>query len=259
MNIISPRINSMDKVNLGQWRWSLFLDLTIKTLQDLHPLPYDIPNGFLEKEALVGSKDKGFNAKIITWACKIKYLKKVRAACVEASPCASVLNLLMMPDDDIDLPFFGVDLVTLPSAHLLALDLQPILKSDNEHTQKVWEKLIPIHDKWQRLLPKGSEIPLEAQKFFSPGFLWAKIPINKESDELIENIMYPAYKDYLSLYINLLDKPTKVSKERSEIFSQGYQSYINYRSTKDPARNMLTRFYGKDWTEKYIHDVLFSI
>tara|TARA_B100000700_G_scaffold318041_1_gene410458 strand:+ start:641 stop:1390 length:750 start_codon:yes stop_codon:yes gene_type:complete len=249
----------MDKVNLEQWRWSLFLDLTIKSLEDFQPLPYYIPADFLEKEALVGSNDKGFYAKTITWGCKTKYLKKVRAACVQASPCASVLNLLMMPNEDIDLPFFGVDLVTLPSAHLLALDLQPILKNDNEHTKKVWEKLIPIHDKWQHLLPKGSEIPQEARKFFSPGFLWTKIPIGSEADQLIQNIIYPAYKEYLSLYIELLREATKVSKERSKMFSQGYQSYMSYRSTKDPARNMLTRFYGKDWTEAYIHDVLFSV
>ena len=39
----------------------------------------------------------------------------------------------------------------------------------------------------------------------------------------------------------------------------GQKSYLNYRSKKDPARGMLTRYYGKDWTEKYIHNVLFKI
>jgi phycoerythrobilin:ferredoxin oxidoreductase len=34
---------------------------------------------------------------------------------------------------------------------------------------------------------------------------------------------------------------------------------VAYRAEKDPARGMLTRFHGAEWTEAYIHGVLFDL
>ena len=42
---------------------------------------------------------------------------------MSAGSAASVLNFVINPNSTYDLPFFGGDLVTLPSGHLLALDL----------------------------------------------------------------------------------------------------------------------------------------
>jgi phycoerythrobilin:ferredoxin oxidoreductase len=39
----------------------------------------------------------------------------------------------------------------------------------------------------------------------------------------------------------------------------GQKRYTRYRAEKDPARGMLSRFYGSEWTEAYIHDVLFDL
>ena len=40
---------------------------------------------------------------------------------------------------------------------------------------------------------------------------------------------------------------------------QAQKSYANYRAEKDPARGMLTRLYGAEWTEEYIHGFLFDL
>jgi phycoerythrobilin:ferredoxin oxidoreductase len=37
------------------------------------------------------------------------------------------------------------------------------------------------------------------------------------------------------------------------------KKYTDYRAEKDPARGMLTRFHGSEWTEAYIHSVLFDL
>ena len=68
----------------------------------------------------------------------------------------------------------------------------------------------------------------------------------------------PAYLDYLNLYLDLVRKAQTVSSKRSLLIGNGQKSYINYRAEKDPARGMLSRFYGKEWTEAYIHKVLFA-
>ena len=105
-----------------------------------------------------------------TWACKTAKLRQVRSACVEAGAAASVLNFVINPSSNYDLPFFGADLVTLPNGHLLALDLQPVDKSDSLHTEPVWDRLVPLFERWRKELPDGGPIPEEAQPYFSPAF-----------------------------------------------------------------------------------------
>ncbi len=251
------RKNSLDHVDLPRWRWNRFLNHSINLISSFSPCPLPIPKHFLEKEVKFGVKEKSCIAKTVTWACQTKKFKKIRAACVDAGSTASVLNLIFQPFECYDLPFFGADFVTLGSGHLLALDLQPALKDDLMHTEYVWDRLIPLHAKWQSLLPSGGTIPVEAESFFSPGFLWTKIPLGSYGEELIDNVIYPAFTDYLSLYCEIMMNAKRVQEDRSVLLLKGQQKYLRYRSDKDPARGMLTRFYGREWTNDYIHNILF--
>ena len=80
-----------------------------------------------------------------------------------------------------------------------------------------------------------------------------------ESDVLIDEVIRPAFGEYLSLYIDLIHDSSRVTEARSKRLLSGQKNYLNYRSTKDPARGMLSRFYGKNWAEEYISNVLFNI
>jgi len=253
------RTQSLDSIGMPEWPWNQFMDIIINSLSEFRLKSCSIPNDFIQKEALFGSKANLHQVKTVTWACQTEKIRKARAVCVDAGKSASVLNFVIVPLNCYDLPFFGADFVTLPSGHLLALDLQPALKNDISHTAKVWEELIPIHHKWQSLLPSGGSIPLEAKPFFSPGFLWSRVPLGKEGEVLIKNVLMQAFRDYISLYIRLINKASRVSKERSLEILSGQKLYMNYRANKDPARGMLGRFYGHDWTEKYINNVLFDL
>ena len=252
------RKNSLDSIECINWRWKSFLDYSISSLSRLQIESLPIDKEFLEKETNCALKENYVKVKTSTWACKSPKLKKIRAACIDGGNIASVLNLVINPLEDFELPFFGADLVTLPNGHLLALDLQPVLKEDSIHTRMVWEQLLPLHQHWQSMLPWGGDIPKEAQSFFSPGFLWTRLPQSKESDQLIEKVVYPAFKDYLNLYLKLVERANLVVKSRAKSLLKGQQEYLKYRADKDPARSMLTRFYGKEWTESYILNVLFN-
>ena len=52
---------------------------------------------------------------------------------------------------------------------------------------------------------------------------------------------------------------TVVSPDRCKQLLLGQKLYYNYRAEKDPARGMLSRFHGSEWTESYIHEVLFDL
>ncbi|WP_320666828.1 phycoerythrobilin:ferredoxin oxidoreductase [Prochlorococcus sp. MIT 1307] len=253
------RLTSLDPVELEGWRWAPFLNEIIHSFSSLQPTISPIAADFLNKESTFGSKIKPQKVQTQTWACRTNKLRHVRAACVEASGTASVLNFLVHPLESYDLPFFGADFVTLSSGHLLALDLQPVIKSDKLHTQAVWRDLLPMHARWQSILPPGGPIPKEAEPYFSPGFLWTRLPLGLEADRIISEVIMPAFKDYFSLYLNLVNNAIEVTKGRSSDLLLGQESYMRYRAEKDPARRMLTSFFGKEWTEFYIHDVLFDL
>ena len=253
------RITSTDPIEIPGWSWQPFLDDAIRALQALEITPYPVEKEFLLKEGITGSKSKPIPVTTATWACKTEKFRQVRAACVSAGASASVLNFVINPLPDFDLPFFGGDLVTLPSGHLLALDLQPACKSDEAHTAHVWNRLIPRFENWRTRLPGGGPIPEEAQPFFSPGFLWTRLPLGDEGEQLIESVVRPAFNDYLSLYLELASEAQPVSTTRREDLLAGQKRYTEYRAEKDPARGMLTRFYGSEWTEDYIHKVLFDL
>ena len=241
------RQNSLEPLTIDNWRWQPFLNHACQALQEFSPEPYPIAEQFLLQRSTTGSKSKPVEVTTATWACRTSKLRQVRAACVEAGSAASVLNFVINPSTDFDLPFFGADLVTLPAGHLLALDLQPALKTDAAHTDSVWNRLIPIFERWQKRLPNGGPIPEEAKPYFSPGFLWTRLPLGEEGDSLIDEV------------VTAVRHALPVSRARSQQLLEGQKGYTAYRAEKDPARGMLTRFHGSAWTEAYIHDVLFDL
>ena len=241
------------------WRWKVFFDHAEKELSTRLPLePYPIPEGMREKSAQTGPRAHPTTVVTRSWAVRSPQIRQARAACVEAEPAPQVLNLVISPDPRYDLPFFGADLVTLPGGHLIAIDLQPALKRDAAHTEPVWERLQPIFDRWRAQLPDGGPIPEEAEPYFSNGFLWTRLPLDGSGDLAIEQAVWPAFQEYLELYIDLLLEAKPVDAQRCELLRQGQLRYLDYRSEKDPARGMLSRFYGKEWTEDYIHGFLFD-
>ena len=254
-----PRHHSTDPVVLPNWAWQPFLDDAVQALEPLAIQPYPVEERFLLKEDQTGSKSKPVTVTTATWACKTDKFRQVRAACVSGGAAASVLNFVINPLARFDLPFFGGDLVTLPSGHLLALDLQPADKSDEAHTHHVWDRLLPLFERWRSKLPDGGPIPAEAQPYFSPGFLWTRLPLGAEGDELIATVVRPAFQEYLNLFLELASEAQPVSDNRRDLILAGQRRYTDYRAEKDPARGMLTRFYGSEWTEDYIHTVLFDL
>ena len=209
------RTTSLDPVQIPGWRWQPFLDTAVAALSSLQPNPYPIAERFLQKEGSTGSKAKPVPVSTATWACSTEKLRQVRCACVEAGAAASVLNFVINPSSRFDLPFFGADLVTLPNGHLLALDLQPVDKTDPDHTGPVWQRLMPLFERWRAELPDGGPIPEEAQPYFSPAFLWTRIPLGVEGDALIDRVIRPAFADYLQLYLALVEEAQPVDHERA--------------------------------------------
>lgn len=233
-----------------------FLDYAIPLLTArLDLAPYPIPTGFERKESITGKGKKEQLVVTTSHAFKSSKLRQIRAAHVQGGDALQVLNFVIFPQLNYDLPFFGADLVTLPGGHLIALDMQPLFH-DAAYQQQYSEPILPIFNNYQKELPWGGDFPDEAKPFFSPAFLWTR----PKETEAVETHVFAAFKDYLQAYLNFVDQaqPITDSKKLSEIL-QAQRNYINYRAEKDPARGMFTRFYGEEWTEEYIHGFLFDL
>ena len=255
----STRKHSLDPISICHWRWANFLDSTTKAFSIFEPRPYPLDNDFLFRESFLGSSSKPKKVILETWGLKTDKIRQARCACLQAGEITSVMNLVISPFNNYDLPFFGADFVTLPKGHLIALDLQPALKDDMIHNKYVSDKLKSIHANWQSQLPLGGDIPSEARQYFSPAFLWSRIPLGQDGDKLISQVIKPAFDDYLNFFLDLMINATMISKERSLLLLNGQKKYMRYRAEKDPARAMLRAFFGNLWTERYINNILFDL
>ena len=61
------------------------------------------------------------------------------------------------------------------------------------------------------------------------------------------------------MYLDLVNEADEVSISRSTLLLEGQRNYMKFRADKDPARGMLTRFCGREWTESYINNFLFDL
>lgn len=233
-----------------------FLDYAKEKLQERLTLePYPIPTGFDRKEAITGKGKRQETVITTSHAFQSPKLRQIRAAHVDGGNSLQVLNFVIFPQLNYDLPFFGADLVTLPGGHLIALDMQPLFH-DGAYQQKYSEPILPMFEAHQKHLPWGGDFPDEAKPFFSPVFLWTR----PEKTEVVQTRVFEAFKDYLDAYLDFVDRAEAASdRQRLEEIKDAQLRYINYRAAKDPARGMFTRFYGEEWTEEYIHGFLFDL
>ena len=234
-----------------------FLDYAIATLQErLELSPYPIPEGFERKEGVMGKGKRQDNVLTTSYAFKSKKLRQIRAAHVQGGNSLQVLNFVIFPELNYDLPFFGGDLVTLPGGHLIAIDMQPLFRDDPAYQAKYTKPILPIFAKHRANLAWGGDFPDEAQQFFSPAFLWTR----PQETEVVQTQVFAAFCDYLQAYLDFVEQAEEItdSKQLDKIL-QAQKRYLNYRAEKDPARGMFTRLYGTEWTEEYIHGFLFDL
>lgn len=234
-----------------------FLDQAIATLQSQLDLkPYSIPEGFERKEGMMAKGKKAEPVLTTSHGFKSQKLRQIRAAHVQGGNSLQVLNFVIFPDLNYDLPFFGADLVTLPGGHLIAIDMQPLFRDNQAYQAKYSQPIMPMFRDYQQDLPWGGDFPQEAQQYFSPAFLWTR----PADTAVVETKVFAAFKDYLDAYIKFVKQAEPVTDpQQLSAILQAHKSYADYRAEKDPARGMLTRLYGTEWTEEYIHGFLFDL
>ena len=240
------------------WRWSNFLKYLISKLSEYDCLEIKIPSEYSYKDSFYGSKNSKKKVNLFTWgAIHKKRIQFARAICIN-SPSYSVLNFLIIPNTIYNIPFFGVDFVSLPTSHLIVLDFQPSLNIQNQFSPELLEKLIKLKQSCHLKLPIAEKMSEDVAKFFSPGVIWSKLLKEEYSDHLIACQLYSSFKEYLNLYLRILFESGEVNKNEEQELINGQNSYLKYRRENDPAKPMLSNLFGRDFTESLIEKVLFT-
>jgi len=221
-------------------------------------LELEIPESFRYKESTYGSQKNLSNVSLASLAFGHKRITFARSICINSSNY-SILNFLIIPNPNYNMPFLGLDFVTLPKYHLLVLDFQPSINFEKQFNNRLLSELLILKQACYEFLPFAGEMSSESAKFFSPGLIWSKLPLNNESDILISKILYKSFQDYLNLYLKVLFRCETVDPILKNEIITGQCKYLEYRKDKDPARPMLSNLFGRDFTEDLIHNFLFNV
>jgi len=117
-----------------------------------------------------------------------------------------------------------------------------------------------VFDHLRALLPDGG-LFLEGRNILSPCFLWTGFATEQqESETLIWRAF--GWLHFVGLsgisYLILIAEANPVDEFTDAALKRGATLDSRLPSLrKDPARGMLTRFYGEEWTEAYIHGFSF--
>eukprot|EP00611_Tribonema_gayanum_P024616 TRINITY_DN5477_c0_g1_i2.p1 TRINITY_DN5477_c0_g1~~TRINITY_DN5477_c0_g1_i2.p1 ORF type:complete len:408 (-),score=47.07 TRINITY_DN5477_c0_g1_i2:52-1275(-) len=186
-------------LNSARPAYRTFMEQAIARLEGaMELLPYSVPEGMEGKGAVVGKGRNQQQVKMTVAAYSAAKFRHIRAALVETSGPTQVLNFVIFPDPSLDLPIFGADLVSLPGAHLICIDLQPPADpAQYPQPLRHVEGLAALAAHAQTRLPWGGDLPPAAQRFFSPHCIWSKVG----DVEVVETAALDAMLAYLDHYL----------------------------------------------------------
>ena len=242
----------------NEWRWSKFQKYIIYKLDQYDFQKYKIPTEYSYRESNYGSSKNNKNAILCTWAGKNHRINFCRSVCIN-SPSYCVLNFLIIPKRQYNIPFLGIDFVSLPKYHLIVLDFQPSLHISKQFDKDLLKELLALKDDFHQKVPMAEKMSDNLSQFFSPGVIWSKLPKEDMSEKLINYNLYQTFQKYLDLYLNVLFKAEEVDLEVQKELINGQIHYLEYRKSKDPARPMLKVLFGETFTESLINNLLFKM
>lgn len=147
--------------------------------------------------------------------------------------------LVIYPNSDYDYPIFGTEYVNISNKrHLAAIDFHPI--SDNIE--------------YLKLLSEFPDIKIEYSKFYDlKEFFSNKMWIKKQREDF-----YNEYLIWVKNYLHQYKKLISICNKSSKSFETMHQKYNYHMASNNPAFGILKSYFGKDFSQKYITEFLFS-
>ena len=193
-------------------------------------------------------------AMIESWCYECPQLRKIRYTYINAGKMAQVFNSVIYPSCHYDLPLLGIDFLAFGQKKILVvLDFQPLFR-DPEYLEKYIEPMAPIRNKYNELAQNLEMKFYDANQYFSPYLLFAKT-----DQETVVHRLFPAYQEYIQLYWQLLEQAEPITDpDEIERVAQAQKDYNQYSAERDPASGLFNSYFGREWSEKFLHEFLFE-
>ncbi|KAJ1438549.1 ferredoxin-dependent bilin reductase-domain-containing protein [Ochromonadaceae sp. CCMP2298] len=195
-------------------------------------------------------------ARIGNMAFQTERFRKVRLTYFDAGDAVQVFNAVFYPAFQYDLPILGFDLISLGKSRVLnVMDFQPIHPTE-EYSQRYIDPISHIRERYPDLQGKLSGKIYDDTSFFSKNMLFGRF--GDESKVL--DVVYPAFEEYLDAYLGMMQTAEADHDPDAMALVQARQSaYDAYSALKDPAVGLFDAYFGKQWSNSFVHDFLFSL
>ena len=205
-------------------------------------LPLEVDEGF---DAVYRETEDG-NLNIDNEMYSCKGLRKVHLELATLGPL-DILHCIWYPEPEYDLPIFGADIVANKNIVSAAMtDLSPV----DGISSPVYENIAPISNVYNftnvRNNPSWGEI-------FSPYCKFARLETDEERD-----IFCSVVDEYLNAFV-IAVKKSKSSKKRLQQRIDGQIHYCTQQKMNDKTRRILAKYFGDDWADFYINQILFDL
>ncbi|WP_320673837.1 15,16-dihydrobiliverdin:ferredoxin oxidoreductase [Prochlorococcus sp. MIT 1341] len=211
---------------------------------ELIELPNDI-------QTCNSNKGDGF---IRNWLWNVPGFRRWRVTKLTAGEKLEVLNTVAYPNYDNDQPILGVDLLWFGVTRKLVavLDFQPLVQ-DQEYFSRHYKGLISLNSKFPELRKNENMHSFDPEQYFSPWLLFCRGGLEEANNSLPK-----AFSSFLTCYWDLskemVDKSSRLSSQEVRKLQTHYDIYS---SERDPAHGLFTSYFGKAWTDKFVHTFLF--
>ena len=225
-----------------------FLEQELSQRFELRPL--DIPEGLEYKKS-----ERGRNpATIQSWCYQCPQLRKIRYTYIDAGESAQIFNSVIYPAHHYDLPLLGIDFLTFgKNKNLVVLDFQPLFQ-DEAYLEKYITPMTPVREKYADLAQNLEMKFYDANRYFSRNLLFAKT-----DPDSIQQRLFPAYKEYLNLYWQLIEQAQPLSNpDDIAKIVQAQKDYDQYSAERDPAHGLFSSYFGNEWANRFLHEFLFE-
>lgn len=199
--------------------------------------------------------DRGKNpATIQSWCYRCRELRKIRYTYIDAGESAQIFNSVIYPSYCYDLPLLGIDFLSFGKVkNLIVLDFQPLFQ-DETYQAKYIDPLKVLHDQYPDLVQDLEMKFYDANQYFSRYLLFAKTDA-----KTVQTRVFSAFKDYLNLYWDLLEKTKPlITPNDIQRIVKAQKDYDQYSADRDPASGLFSSYFGHEWAERFLYEFLFE-
>jgi 15,16-dihydrobiliverdin:ferredoxin oxidoreductase len=207
-----------------------------------------VPEGLEQKRS-----DKQ-NSEIRSWLWDVPGFRRWRVTRLDAGDSLQVLNSVAYPAETLDHPLLGIDLLWFGARQKLVavLDFQP-LSQDPSYFERHYSGLKKLHAQFPDLSGEETMRSFDPNQYFSPWLLFCRGGADQAQSSLPK-----AFTPFLAAYWQLHDQAAQAkSPMTSEDVINLQKAYDVYSAERDPAHGLFTSHYGKDWSDRFQHELLY--